>query len=326
VHNLAIIIPAYKEQYFSKALSSLANQTNKDFKVYIGDDCSPYDLKTIADSFTTTLNINYTRFTNNIGSENLVEQWRRCVQLSQAEDWIWLFSDDDIAAPTCVERFYERVKEDKGAFDVYRFNTVVIDGADNIITTPGRGPLYESSEEMAYNLLLGKRGNAMPDHIFSREVYSGTGGFVFTKYAQAADWATSILFAQKKGIAIIPGAELFWRSSGKNITSRASSEKRKMLQGHLQFIQWLADHFSYLKKTPSTITYPMMINAARINLSTIVTHHYQGFGFSDLGPIISVMYKSLKMPLHKIIYELAVILLRTKKTFKNTVKKLDGLN
>ena len=37
--NLAIIIPAYKGAYLKRTLDSLVQQTNKNFSVYIGDDC-----------------------------------------------------------------------------------------------------------------------------------------------------------------------------------------------------------------------------------------------------------------------------------------------
>lgn len=49
--RLAIIIPAYKENFLFETLQSLANQTNKDFNVYVGDDCSPYDLQSIVSRF-----------------------------------------------------------------------------------------------------------------------------------------------------------------------------------------------------------------------------------------------------------------------------------
>ena len=41
--ELAIVIPAYKIMYFDQALSSIANQTCKDFTLYIGDDSSPFE-------------------------------------------------------------------------------------------------------------------------------------------------------------------------------------------------------------------------------------------------------------------------------------------
>jgi glycosyltransferase involved in cell wall biosynthesis len=38
--KLTIVIPYYKSTLFEKTLQSLANQTNKIFTVYIGDDAS----------------------------------------------------------------------------------------------------------------------------------------------------------------------------------------------------------------------------------------------------------------------------------------------
>ena len=38
---LAIIIPYFKLTFFEETLKSLASQTSKRFKVYIGDDASP---------------------------------------------------------------------------------------------------------------------------------------------------------------------------------------------------------------------------------------------------------------------------------------------
>ena len=40
---LAIVIPYYKIAFFEETLKSLANQTNKQFIVYIGDDASKDD-------------------------------------------------------------------------------------------------------------------------------------------------------------------------------------------------------------------------------------------------------------------------------------------
>ena len=38
---LDIIIPYFKGAFFEKTLESLGNQTDKRFKVFIGDDASP---------------------------------------------------------------------------------------------------------------------------------------------------------------------------------------------------------------------------------------------------------------------------------------------
>ena len=48
--SLAIVIPAWRARYFSAALTSLRNQTDLRFRLYIGDDGSPDDLRTIVDT------------------------------------------------------------------------------------------------------------------------------------------------------------------------------------------------------------------------------------------------------------------------------------
>jgi glycosyltransferase involved in cell wall biosynthesis len=319
--QLAIIIPAYRAQYFEKALASLAVQTNKNFKVYVGDDHSPDDLEIICNKFSADLNIQYIRFENNIGAKNLVNQWNRCVSLSSGEEWLWLFADDDIADTLCVENFFRHLEITNDRFDVYRFNTVVIDGEDKIIKETGKGPDSEDSAEMAYHLLLGKRGNCMPDHIFSRRVYEKNGGFVFTQYAQAADWATSILFAKEKGISIIPNAKLYWRVSGSNVSSIAS-QKNGMLQGYLQFVEWLLLHFQYLKQTHGKITYNMVTEAAKINLRNVIVYHYKGFDFRNGLKLFKFFRKKFKLSNRQALMELLWIKEHTVPVVKKILSKL----
>ena len=55
MNKLAIIIPAYKPDYLEETLESLTKQTNKDFKIYIGDDASPFYLENIVELFIDTL-------------------------------------------------------------------------------------------------------------------------------------------------------------------------------------------------------------------------------------------------------------------------------
>lgn len=305
--DLAIVIPAYKDIYFEKTLDSLAAQTNKKFTVYIGDDYSPFDLKTLADKYQDKLDIHYTRFPDNIGSKNLVHQWNRCIQLTKTEKWLWLFSDDDVMDNDCVDNFYSTIEKKAGRFDVFRFNTVTIDANGDITRYNETGPEEESSEQMAYHLLKTERGNSMPDHIFTREVYDLCGGLVFTEYAQGADWASSILFSKGKGICIIPGSKVYWRYSGTNISSIASGQRNDMMQGFLQFVTWAAKHFEYLKTTQSGITYEMMMDAIKTNLTTVVINHYKGFELNNSVKLFNAYHKILNLSSYNALKELLVI-------------------
>jgi len=307
MNDLAIVIPAYKGTYFDQTLNSLAGQTNKNFTVYIGDDCSPHPLQHIADRYREQLDIRYTRFSNNIGARNLVLQWKRSIGLTRGEQWLCLFSDDDLMDDHCVENFYATLQAKGDAFDVYRFNTITINQHGEITSRGITGPEEESSAQMAYHLLKGERGNSMPDHIFSRKVYTDCGGFVFTEYAQGADWATSILFARAKGICIIPKAKVYWRYSGLNISSTAAHHKSRMINGHLQFVGWALNHFKYLTAPGSAITYEMMVDALRINLKMVLLYHYKGFHYHQAPALFKFHRRQLKLTVRQTVRELMEI-------------------
>lgn len=121
--DLAIIIPTYKESFLDAALDSIAAQTCQDFTLYIGDDyCSPYDLKSIVDRYRDKIHLVYKRFDTNMGGKDLVAQWERCIDMSQDEEWIWLFSDDDVMEASCVENFYKSLQETNASYDLYHFD------------------------------------------------------------------------------------------------------------------------------------------------------------------------------------------------------------
>jgi glycosyltransferase involved in cell wall biosynthesis len=274
--KLAVVIPAYKKTFFELALASLAAQSNSDFTVYIGDDHSPEDLRSVVDRFRERLRIQYTRFSFNIGPKDLVKQWERCVGLIRDEAWVWVFSDDDIASENCVESFFRAQARTDG--EVYRFNTRTVDAEGREIRATRHSPDFETSEQMALNLLLGLRGNSMPDHIFSRKVYERNGGFVYTPYAQGADWAMSMLFSREKGMHVVQDARVDWRWAGASVSSNAAKNRTATILGHYVFIAWVLKHFAYLKSTKAEagITYQTIERAALKNLHRIIAFHYRG--------------------------------------------------
>src|SRR5215469_8140780 len=115
---LAIVIPAYKTRYLRDALQSIASQTNQNFRLYIGDDCSPEPIEKIVREFSDKLKIEYHRFDKNFGGVSLAKQWKRCLHLS-TEPWVWCFGDDDLMEPDCVAAFLEALKNTGGNHDVY---------------------------------------------------------------------------------------------------------------------------------------------------------------------------------------------------------------
>ncbi|MFD0750764.1 glycosyltransferase family 2 protein [Mucilaginibacter calamicampi] len=288
--SLAIIIPAYKDHYFEKALQSLANQTNKNFTVYVGDDNSPNELFKICELFKDRMNLVYHHFDNNLGGEDLVAHWERCVSLMKDEEWLWIFSDDDLAEETCVECFYAAIAETNGFYDAYRFNVTAIDSNDNITNKTPASPTVEYACDLAYHILINQRGNSMPDHIFNTEAYIQKGGVVNFIQAQASDWATSIKFAGDKGLYTISGPRIRWRYSGQNVSSTAHKNNAKLIYGHLQFIDWVIK-LPNIKCSEKNNVYKKrdLIKATKFNLDLVITSHYRGVPNSDLVNIAKII-------------------------------------
>ena len=132
-NKLAIVIPAYKATFLAAALDSIAAQTCQDFTLYIGDDCSPHQLGEIVERYRNKINLVYKRFDTNLGGKDLVAQWERCIDMSQDEEWIWLFSDDDVMEPQCVEEFYKTIM-DNPQTGLVHFDICRLDDATAIVT------------------------------------------------------------------------------------------------------------------------------------------------------------------------------------------------
>ena len=125
-HRLAIVIPAYKATFLPAALDSIAIQTCKEFTLYVGDDCSPEPIGSIVEQYKDKVNLVYQRFDTNLGGKDLVAQWGRCIAMSREEPYIWLFSDDDVMEPNCVEELLRQIEKTEGYYDVYHFNVDII--------------------------------------------------------------------------------------------------------------------------------------------------------------------------------------------------------
>lgn len=244
MNNLAIIIPAYKAKYLAETLESFTNQTNKNFTIYIGDDASPHNLKKIVDNFTSQLHIVYHRFPDNMGAKSLTRQWERCINLS-SEEWIWLFSDDDIVEKNAVQLFFEK-NNDKNLF--YKFKTKIINEYNEY------NEYFKKYDKLnlaisnlnSYDFIInrlecnGFRSFAV-EYIFHRSLYEKT-KFVDFPLAWASDDATWFLYSLKnnKNITILD-TFVYWRYSDINISSDnlcINTIKSKILAS-CEYIKWL---------------------------------------------------------------------------------------
>lgn len=236
---LAIVIPAYKEVYLRKTLESLARQTCRDFVVYIGDDASPYRLETVVNEFRDAIEIRYTRFDENVGGYDLVAQWKRCLGMVADEDWICLFSDDDMMEPRCVESFFSREIPDD--VNVLHYDLKIIDENDAVVQVCPPFDGIMSSQDFYRKLFTRQIAARMPEFIFRRSFMSLVG----FDLAWRSDTATVMRAALPGGICTVSTGDgdcVMWRSSSENISGNLQMMSRKN-GSNISFFCWVNDFF-----------------------------------------------------------------------------------
>ncbi len=233
-------MPAYKPDFLRQALDCLVAQTCHDFTVYVGDDCSPHGLEAIVATYSSQLDLHYTRFADNLGSRDLISQWERCVALANGgERWLWFFSDDDRMDPQCVERFFAE-QQTHPQVRLFHFDVTVIE-ADGQPTTDHRYikpdfPAWLSAHDFLRQRLGYKLNSFVVEYIMERQLFDEAGGFVRYPLAWCSDDATWHRLALRAGgIRTIPEARVQWRKSQSNITPDLSpaTQRLKLQAVHL---------------------------------------------------------------------------------------------
>lgn len=239
-NRLAIVIPAYKATFLAAALDSIAAQTCQDFTLYIGDDCSPNNLGEIVDRYRDEINLVYRRFDTNMGGKDLVAQWERCIDMSQGEEWIWLFSDDDVMEKNCVEEFYKTIKENPKVGLVH-FNVVGLFGREEKVKAFKPFPEYIDAKNYLDNKLAGRYVSFVVEFIIRRDVFLESGRFQKFDLAWGSDFVSWIKFATKaEGIYTCDTARVKWRSSGENVSTDYRNEiVVRKLKAFVEYTYWI---------------------------------------------------------------------------------------
>ena len=239
--KLAIVIPAYKAKFLDSAIRSILSQSNQNFQLYVIDDGSPEGISRIVDQYTGNGNVTYYRFEKNLGGVDLIGHWNRSVQMADA-DWIWLFSDDDVAQPGCVQAFFDTLEVTQAKFDVYRFNIQMIDQNDNVICVKAPHPESETGLNFLKRRLKGISLSAAIEYIFCKQAFIRESGFVNFPLAFCSDDASWIAFAGNKDIFTIPHYTISWRSSQLNISSVRGLQHQK-IDALLSYCLWVKERF-----------------------------------------------------------------------------------
>ena len=235
---IAIVIPYFKFTFFSETLESLANQTNKNFNVYIGDDASKESCFSLLEQYKGKFNFTFKRFEFNLGKSFLVEQWKRCIALTADEEWLMVLGDDDVLSSSYISEFYNclpEIKEKK--CKVVRFASVIIDNNNNQTSSQYVHPKLEKSTDFLFRRFTNKTRSSLSEYIFRRTAYNKH-GFHNYNLAWFTDDRAWLEFSEFKNIYSINSAFLSFRLSDENI-SRANYKIHEKELLRLKFFKFI---------------------------------------------------------------------------------------
>jgi len=235
--NLAIVIPYYKLTFFEETLQSLANQTDKRFKVYVGDDASPEVPSELLEKYKGTFDFVYHRFENNLGGLSLSQQWERCVALSGDEEWIMILGDDDYLGDSVVEQFYAHLPDFKLNANVVRFALQLLYEKDQSKSLVFTNLIRELATDSFYRKFKRMAVSTLSEYVFSKKVFQKH-GFYDYPLAWFSDDRAWLDFSEDKPIYSINESIVYARMSHLNISGRQDNVAIKN-QSSVAFYQYL---------------------------------------------------------------------------------------
>lgn len=168
---LAIVIPYYKITFFEATLQSLANQTDKRFKVYIGDDASMENPANLLKKYEGRFDFVYHKFEENLGGISLTKQWERCIALTQNEEWLMILGDDDVLGETVVASWYNNYELFNKKSKVVRFASILIYEDVKSTSIIFNHPVWESPEDSFYRKFRNWTRSSLSEYIFCKASY-----------------------------------------------------------------------------------------------------------------------------------------------------------
>ncbi|RTY83274.1 glycosyltransferase family 2 protein [Flavobacterium sp. ZB4P23] len=219
---LAIIIPYYKFTYFEETLKSLSNQTDKRFKVYIGDDASPENPLVLLSGYKDKFDFTYHRFEKKLGGISLTEQWERCIALSKNEEWLMILGDDDYLENTVVASWHENYNIFYKKAEVVRFASKIVVQENNKISDKFEHPIWEKATDAYLRKFNHLTRSSLSEYVFSKKTYNK---YHFYNYPVAwnSDDQAWLDFSDNKSIFTINECVVYIRLSSSNISGKTDN-------------------------------------------------------------------------------------------------------
>lgn len=246
--KVSIIVPNYNHaKFLEERLSSIFNQTYRDFEVILLDDQSTDHSKAILEKYSTFTEVSHVVY-NEKNSGSPFSQWQKGISLAKGE-LIWIAESDDFCELNFLEKLVPLFSEKENLGLAYaRSNNVDEDGnfnedfwPDGLNNLRWRASYYNTGEDEIRNYL--KFRNTIPNAsacVFKKHVFD----FEEIKNMYfAGDWLFWTKMLAKSDVFFCNEVLNHFRFHSKTTRSVQNKEKTlKKYKEYLHVLMWIYDY------------------------------------------------------------------------------------
>jgi glycosyltransferase involved in cell wall biosynthesis len=294
---LAIIIPYYKLTFFEATLQSLANQTDKRFKVYIGNDASKEDPSALLEKYYGQFDFEYKKFEENLGGISLVKQWERCIALIGNEEWIMILGDDDVLGEKVVASWFKNYELFNEKANIVRYSSKIIDEEKQTFSEVYEHPVWELATDSFFRKYENLTRSSLSEYVFSKVSYLKFGFHDYPLAWHSDDWAW-LNFSDNKPIFSINESLVYVRISKNSISGKKDNDFQKDL-ATLKFYKFIVSNkLKFYNKAQRKQLLDKFENAikrtGKINLSEWFLIFFSYLKYFDSHSLIKVFKRFIK--------------------------------
>lgn len=216
-----VAIPAFKRKFFKDAIVSVLAQAYPKWELVIVDDASPENLNSIVGEFNDS-RIRYYRNDKNIGAENVVDNWNKCLGYAKG-DYVICMGDDDRLLPNCLEEYALLIEKYPGVGLLHGW-TEVIDENSYVKSLAAHRCEFESAMSLAWHRRYAYRVQFIGDFCFEIEWLRKQGGFFKLPMAWGSDDISAIIGASKNGVANTQRVVFQYRVNSQTISNSGCND------------------------------------------------------------------------------------------------------
>ena len=234
--KFSVLVPAFKKSFLAECIASILKQTYRNFEIIIVNDASPEDLDSVVHGFDDS-RIRYYVNEVNFGAERVVDNWNRCLSLSDG-DYVICMGDDDKLCENCLEEYASLIRSRPGIGLLHGW-THIIDDDSNVVEATTHRCSEESAMSMLWHRVTAYTDQFIGDFCFNSAMLKEDGGFHFLPMAWGSDEISTIKAAAHNGVMNTQKVVFEYRMNSRTI-SRSGKEEEK-ISATILLDRWVRD-------------------------------------------------------------------------------------